>query len=74
MIAWNVEGTVVSSDFHYLVGTPDGVEHFTERHEMGLFTEEECRAAFTAAGTAVTFDADGLMERGLYIGARPQAP
>jgi SAM-dependent methyltransferase len=68
MIVWHTEGTVVRSDFHYLVGTPDGVEHFTERHEMGLFTEEQCRAAFTAVGMTVTLDTEGLMGRGLYLG------
>ncbi|MGP0093428.1 MAG: class I SAM-dependent DNA methyltransferase [Xanthobacteraceae bacterium] len=70
MIVWNTEGTLVSSDFHYLVGTPDGIEHFTERHEMGLFTEEQCRAAFTAARMTVTLDVEGLMGRGLYLGTR----
>jgi hypothetical protein len=39
-------------DFHYLVATSEGVEHFTEHHELGLFTEEEYRAAFMQAGLA----------------------
>src|SRR5262249_43464942 len=43
------EGSVAILDFHYLVGTPEGVEHFTEHHELGLFTDEEYRSAFTAA-------------------------
>src|SRR5207244_9545190 len=29
MIVWNREGNVVSSDFHYLVASPGGVDHFT---------------------------------------------
>jgi hypothetical protein len=28
-------------NFHYLVGTPEGVEHFTEQHHLGLFTNED---------------------------------
>ena len=58
--------------FNYLVGTPAGIEHFTERHEMGLFTDEQHRAAFAAAGLAVVHDAEGLMGRGLYIGLRAE--
>ncbi len=55
-------------DFHYLVGTPDGVEHFTELHELGLFTVEQQLAAFSAAGLAAEHDPEGPMGRGLYIG------
>jgi SAM-dependent methyltransferase len=63
-----VDGTVAILDFHYLVATPHHLEHFTEHHELGLFTEEEYRAAFTRAGLEVAYDAEGLMGRGLYIG------
>lgn len=54
--------------FHYLVGTPEGISYFTEDHVMGLFTDEQYREAFTRAGLEVTYDAEGLMGRGLYIG------
>ncbi len=57
-------------EMHHLVGTLDGVEHFIERHEMGLFTAEEYRQAFTEAGLTVQFDPQGLDGRGLYIGQR----
>jgi SAM-dependent methyltransferase len=57
--------------FHYLVGTPDGVTHFTEEHTLGLFTHENYLTAFRAAGLDVSFDPDGLTGRGLYIGHKP---
>jgi len=63
-----VDGRRSSFEFHYLVGTPDSVEHFTERHDLSLFTIEEQLAAFRAAGLAVEHDEEGLMGRGLYIG------
>ena len=62
------DGEVSVIDFHYLVGTPEHVEHFTERHHLGLFTDEQYRAAFAAAGLDVEHDAEGLMGRGLYLG------
>lgn len=66
-----VEGTLSMFDFHYLVGTPAGVRHFVEHHELGLFTHEEHMAALAATGFAITYDPVGLMGRGLYVGAKP---
>jgi SAM-dependent methyltransferase len=69
----DASGTVAILDFHYLVATPAGVEHFTEHHELGLFTDADYRAAFAEAGMAVEYDAEGLIGRGLYIGTKPLA-
>jgi ubiquinone/menaquinone biosynthesis C-methylase UbiE len=67
-MVWHVEGKVTTSDAHYLVATAAGVEHFVERHEMGLFTDEEYRSAFTKAGLTAIHDSNGLTGRGIYIG------
>ena len=56
--------------FNYLVGTPQGVEYFTERHDLGLFTHEEYLEAFRKTGLEVTHDPEGLDGRGLYIGVK----
>lgn len=63
-------GDISIVDFHYLVATLDGVEHFTELHELGLFTVEQHLAAFRAAGLAVEHDPEGPMGRGLYVATR----
>ena len=55
---------------HYTVGTPEGVEYFTERHELGLFTPEEYLEAFHKARLEVIHDPEGLDGRGLYIGLK----
>jgi SAM-dependent methyltransferase len=68
MIDWVREGNVIKTTFHYLVGDAYGVQHFTEPHEMGLFSHDDFRAAFAATGMAMTYDEKGLMGRGLYIG------
>jgi SAM-dependent methyltransferase len=56
--------------FHYTVGTPQGIEYFTERHELGLFTHEEYLEAFHKAKLEVIHDPEGLDGRGLYIGLK----
>lgn len=65
------EGTISSFEFQYLVGTPDGVEHFSERHELGLFTVEQQLEAFRAAGLEAEHDPEGPMGRGLYVAVAP---
>jgi SAM-dependent methyltransferase len=64
------EGRLSYMDFHYLIGTLEGVEHFTERHELGLFEVDEMVASFTQAGLKVTYDEEGIAGRGLYIGTK----
>ncbi|MBN1453529.1 MAG: class I SAM-dependent methyltransferase [Anaerolineales bacterium] len=65
-----VEGRLSFFVFHYTVGTPQGIETFTERHELGLFTREEYLEAFYKAGLEVIHDPEGLDGRGLYIGLK----
>ena len=63
------EGNLSIFEFEYLVGTPNGLERFNERHELGLFTVEQYLEAFRAAGLEVDHDPEGPMGRGLYIGS-----
>ena len=57
-------------EFQYLIGTPKGIEHSVEIHELGLFTHREYLEAFKAAGLTVIHDPEGLDGRGLYIGQK----
>jgi SAM-dependent methyltransferase len=72
--AVEVEGNRSILELQYLVGRLDGVEHFTERHELTLFEDEEMLDAFRAAGLEVEHDPEGgPMGRGLYVGLAPTA-
>jgi len=66
-----IEGNVSVLDFHYLIATADGVQHFTEHHELGLFVQEEYHSAFEHCGMLVVYDETGLEGRGLYVGIKP---
>lgn len=58
-------------DFEYLIGTSKRIEHYSEIHELGLFTHEDYMDAFKRAKLNVTHDPAGLDGRGLYIGTKP---
>ena len=62
------EGRLAIMDFAYLVATSEGLEQFSEHHEAALFTDDEYRYGFEAAGLTVELDAQGLIGRGLYLG------
>jgi len=70
MTASGLDGRLAIMDFSYLVGTSDGIEHFSERHEAALFTDGEYQEAFKKTGLAVDHDPHGLIGRGLYVGQR----
>ncbi len=65
------EGNLSYFVFHYMVGTPQGIETFSERHELGLFSVDEHLEAFRACGLEVARDPLWLNGRGLYVAARP---
>jgi hypothetical protein len=53
-----------------LRSTPYGLEHYSERIELGLFTRDEMTWAFEFSGMETRYDSEGLMGRGLYVGRR----
>lgn len=64
------DGDLAVMEMHYLVGRPEGVEHFVERHELALFSREQYADAFRAAELEVEHDREGLIGRGLYLAVR----
>jgi len=66
----NASGKLSYFDLHYVIGTPQGTEHFVERHELGLFEVEETIQVFEKHGLEVGYDEQGLMGRGLFVGKK----
>jgi ubiquinone/menaquinone biosynthesis C-methylase UbiE len=66
-----VEGNLSSFDFHYLIGTPSGTEHFVVGHRLGLYTRDEMSESFQKCGLSVEYDEKGPTGRGIYIGKKP---
>jgi ubiquinone/menaquinone biosynthesis C-methylase UbiE len=65
-----VEGNLSYLDFRYLLGTPKGIEDFSETHVLGVFTSDQYLQAFREAGLRTLHDEAGLDGRGLYIGVK----
>jgi SAM-dependent methyltransferase len=61
-------GRLAVCDMHFLVATEAGVQRLREKLVLGLFADQEYRAAFAAAGLRVEHDPVGLTGRGLYLG------
>ena len=57
-------------DLDFLIGEAGRVERFSERHVMGLFTDDQMRSAFAGAGLDVDHDGTYPTGRGLYIGRK----
>jgi trans-aconitate methyltransferase len=65
-----VEGDVSILDFHYLIGTPDGVRHERETHRLLLVPHATMATWFDAAGLDASFDPIGPSGRGLFVARR----
>lgn len=61
------EGILSVMLMHYLRSSPGGIEHYSERLELAMFTREEMTHAFELANMDVRYDDQGLMGRGLYV-------
>jgi SAM-dependent methyltransferase len=56
--------------YEYLVGEPTGVSGFSETHRLELFSDEQYRSAFEAAGLKPRSERSDLFSRGLYIATK----
>jgi daunosaminyl-N,N-dimethyltransferase/N-dimethyltransferase len=65
------EGDLSILDFHWLVARSGaGVEHFTERHVLQLYTVEQTLAALEASGFEAEYEEGGAKGRGVYVGRK----
>ena len=70
MNSMDQQGRLSCMDMHHLVGTPQGVEHFVERHVLACWTPADMEQAIRSAGLDPAFEATGL-PRGAWIGKAP---
>ena len=66
-----VDGLISRLEFEYVIGTARGLERRSERHELGLFTEQQMTGAFAAAGLDVERRREALGPRDLYLAIAP---
>jgi SAM-dependent methyltransferase len=74
MYASKLEGENAVLDINYLVGTPEEVSYFREKHVLGLFSDAQYMEAMTRAGIEVKYQSECLFGKGvgngLYIGKK----
>ncbi|HYW10634.1 MAG TPA: class I SAM-dependent methyltransferase [Longimicrobium sp.] len=74
MVHTEREGDLSAIVFVHMVGYPGGIDHWEDRHLLGLFTHQQMLDAFAAAGLEVVeHDPHGLIGRGLYVARRPES-
>lgn len=61
---------IATLDIHHMIGTPERIESFVERHELGLFTPDQYVSAFEQAGLVAQLDPAGFFGRGAYAAVR----
>jgi len=64
------KGRISLVDFHYIIGTPKGIDHRSEVHILGLFTHAEYVDAFKRSGLRVKHLKKKPGNRGIFIGMK----
>ncbi len=67
---WSQQNDHALGDSQFLIAGMNGIQHLAEKHELGLFSIEQYKQAFTENGMNVWHDEHGLIGRGLFIGVR----
>jgi SAM-dependent methyltransferase len=60
-------------EMHHLVASLDRIDHIVDEHVLTLFSDDEYRSAFVAAGLGVTTAPSPMPGRDRYIGQAPSA-
>ena len=69
--ASRMEGNILYLNFHFLIATEEGVEHFVDPSPMGIFPMATFRKAMEKSGFSVEYIEPGLMKRtGLFVGVK----
>jgi SAM-dependent methyltransferase len=64
------EGTRTHLEMHYLIATPERIEHVVETHELTLFAPESYEAAFHRAGMTAEVVQSPMPGRDRYVASR----
>ena len=65
------KGDLAVLDFHYLVGTKQGVRHYSEQHVLALFDQENFLQILAQEGLPARFLKNGIMKhRGLFVAVK----
>ncbi len=69
--ASRMEGNILYLNFHFLIATKEGVEHFVDPSPMGIFPKSVFKNTMEDNGFKVDYVEPGLMERtGLFVGVK----
>ena len=64
------EKNVAIMNFHFLLATKDGVKHFTDKHELGLFEVDEFLKILHETGLKTEFRENAIQGKGQYIATK----
>jgi ubiquinone/menaquinone biosynthesis C-methylase UbiE len=65
-----IEGDVAYLDFHFLLATKEGVEHFVDPSPMGIFSRNTFMSLMKESGLSPKFLEPGLSKEGLFLGVK----